>query len=75
MVELLVTIIILGILTTLAYFGVSTILNRGSNSYYDSQENMLILAGREYFSDYRDKLPKDIGKTASVTLIDESYNM
>ncbi len=76
MVELLVTIIILGILTTLAYFGVSTILNRGSNSYYDSQENMLILAGREYFSDYRDKLPKDIGKTASVTLdtlIKESY--
>lgn len=33
MVELLVTIIILGILTTLAYFGVSTILNRESNSY------------------------------------------
>lgn len=51
MVELLVTIIILGILLTLAYFGVSTLLNRGSNSYYDSQENMLILAGREYFSD------------------------
>ena len=76
MVELLVTIIILGILTTLAYFGVSTILNRGSNSYYDSQENMLILAGREYFADYREKLPKDIGKTASVTLdtlIKESY--
>ena len=76
MVELLVTIIILGILTTLAYFGVSTILNRGSNSYYDSQENMLILAGREYFSDYRDKLPKAIGETSSVTLdtlIKESY--
>ena len=76
MVELLVTIIILGILTTLAYFGVSTILNRGSNSYYNSQEEMLVLAGREYFADYREKLPKDIGKTASVTLdtlIKESY--
>ena len=76
MVELLVTIIIIGILTTLAYFGVSAILNRGSNSYYDSEENMLVLAGREYFSDYRNKLPKDIGKTSSVTLdtlIKESY--
>ena len=76
MVELLVTIIIIGILTTLAYFGVSSILNRGSNSYYDSEENMLVLAGREYFADYREKLPKDIGKTSSVTLdtlIKESY--
>ena len=50
MVELLVTIIILGLLTTLAYFGVSAILDRGNSSYYDSQENMLVLAGREYFA-------------------------
>ena len=37
---------------------------------------MLVLAGREYFADYREKLPKDIGKTSSVTLdtlIKESY--
>ena len=76
MIELLTTIIILGLLTTLAYFGVSAILNRGSNSYYNSQENMIVLAGKEYFADYREKLPKDIGKTSSVTLdtlIKESY--
>ena len=68
MVELLVTIIILGLLTTLAYFGVSAILDRGNSSYYDSQENMLVLAGREYFADYREKLPDDIGDTTTVTL-------
>ena len=76
MIELLTTIIILGLLTTLAYFGVSAILNRGSNSYYNSQENMIVLAGKEYFADYREKLPKDVGDTSSVTLdvlIDELY--
>lgn len=76
MVELLVTIIILGLLTTLAYFGVSAILDRGNSSYYDSQENMLVLAGREYFADYREKLPDDIGDTTTVTLetlIEEEY--
>ena len=76
MIELLTTIIILGLLTTLAYFGVSAILNRGSNSYYNSQENMIVLAEKEYFADYREKLPKDVGDTPSVTLdvlIDELY--
>lgn len=76
LIEMLATIIILGLLFTLAYVGVRTVLDRGNDSYYDSQENMLILAGREYFADYRSELPKEIGETATVpaeTLIDESY--
>ena len=76
MIELLATIIILGLLVSLAYFGVRGILDRGNNSYYASQEDMLILAGREYYADHRGELPKDVGKTASVTLetlINESY--
>ena len=76
LIEMLATIIILGLLFTLAYVGVRSVLDRGNDSYYDSQENMLILAGREYFADYRSELPKEIGETATVsvkTLIDESY--
>ncbi len=76
LIELLATIIILGLLVTVAYFSVRAILDRGNNSYYKSQENMLTLAGQEYFADYREKLPEEIGDTESVTLktlIDESY--
>ena len=76
MVELLVTIIILGLLTTLVITSITSILNRSHSEYYESQENMLVLAGRDYFSDYRSKLPKEVGETSSVTvetLINEKY--
>ena len=76
MIELLATIIILGLLITIAYTSVRNILNRGNNTYYESQENMIVLAGQDYFADYREKLPDEIGDTASVTLetlINESY--
>ena len=76
LIELLATIVILGVLVSLAYMGVSTILNKKDESYYNAQKDMLNLAGKEYFVDYREKLPKDIGATATVklkTLIDEKY--
>ena len=76
LIELLVTIVILGLLVTLGYVSVRAILDRGNESYYRTQEDMLILAGRDYFADYRSKLPKEIGETTFVTLktlIDEKY--
>ena len=76
MVELLVTIIILGLLTTLVITSIASILDKSHEEYYNSQENMLVLAGRDYFADYRSKLPKEVGETSSVTvetLINEKY--
>ena len=76
LVELLATIIILGLLVTIAYISVSSILNSGDDSYYESQENMLVLAGREYYADHRSELPKEIGDTSNVsleTLVEENY--
>ena len=76
MVELLVTIIILGLLTTLVITSITSILDKSHREYYESQENMLVLAGRDYFADYRSKLPKEVGETSSVTvetLINEKY--
>lgn len=76
LIELLVTIVILGLLVTLGYVSVRAILDRGKESYYRTQEDMLILAGRDYFADYRSKLPKEIGETSFVTLktlIEEKY--
>ncbi len=75
-VELLVTIVIIGLLFTLGYFSITALLNRADTSYYNSQEDMIVLAGRDYFHDYRSELPKEIGETNFVTLktlIDEGY--
>ena len=74
--ELLATIIILGLLTTIVVGAILPLLNRGNNEYYNSQEDMIILAARDYFTDYRSRLPKEIGETSSVTLkelIDGKY--
>lgn len=74
--ELLATIIILGLLTTLVVGTVIPILKRSHNEYYKSQEKMLLLAGKEYFADHRSELPKEIGETSKVTLktlIEEKY--
>ena len=74
--ELLAKIIILGILTAIAYISVRSILDRGNDSYYVSQEDMLVLAGREYYADHRSELPKDVGDTSNVTLetlIEQKY--
>lgn len=76
LVELLATIIILGLLSAVVYMSATSILNRGNDSYYTSQEDMLILAGREYYADHRSELPDEIGDTSNVTLetlIDQNY--
>ena len=68
LIELLATIVILGLLVTLGYVSVRAILDRGNESYYRSQEDMLILAGRDYFADYRSYLPKEVKGTTRVLL-------
>ena len=76
LVELLVAIIILGLLITIGYIGSKNVLERASDSYYHNQEDMLLIAGREYFADNRSELPKEVGNTASITLetlIDQKY--
>ena len=76
LIELLAAIVILGLLVTLGYISVRAVLDRSDESYYRSQEDMLILAGREYFTDYRSELPKEIGETNYValeTLMEEKY--
>ena len=76
LVEILATIIILGLLVTLGYVSVRNILDQSHENYYKSQEDMVLLAGREYFADYRSALPEEVGETATVTLetlINEKY--
>lgn len=75
-IELLATIIIIGLLVSIAYISVTSILDNGDNNYYKSQEDMLVLAGREYYADNRSELPDDIGDTSTVPLeklVEEKY--
>ena len=76
MVELLAVIVILGILVTVGIATTMNVINKAYKEYYRKQENMLLLAGKEYYSDYRSKLPKQKGGVAQVsltTLIKEKY--
>ncbi len=68
LIELLTTIIILGLLVTIGYISIQSIIERGNNSYYKSQEDMIILAAKEYYADHREELPDNIGDTSTVTL-------
>ncbi len=68
MVELLAVIVILGILTTIVILSFSNLTSRSRKEYYSSQEEMIVLAAREYYSDYRSKLPKNIGNISSVSI-------
>lgn len=76
MVELLAVIIILGVISTLAIAGINGILKRTKKSYLDGQNQMVVLAGKTYYSDHRSKLPKVIGPIHEVkleTLVDLKY--
>lgn len=76
MVELLAVIVILGILVACVIAAVQTNLKEAERQYYASQEQMVTMSGRDYFSDYLSKLPKEIGVVERVslkTLIQEDY--
>ena len=67
-VELLAVIAIIGILTTVTVVSVNSLLASSRRKYYQSQENTTVLAGKEYFTDYRSELPKNVGEKEAVTV-------
>ena len=74
--ELLAVIVLLSLLTVVVLFSVKSLNERSHRSYYKSQEDMIILAAKDYYADYRSKLPKEIGAIEQVTLqtlINEKY--
>ena len=67
-IELLAVIAIIGILTTVTIVSVNGLLASSRRKYYQSQENTTVLAGKEYFTDYRSELPKNVGEKEAVTV-------
>ena len=68
MIELLVTVVILGILSTIAIGSVQRILDNSKDEYYSSQEENIILAAQTYYQNNRKELPKAIGQEKEIKL-------
>lgn len=67
-IELLSAIVILSVLMTVGVVTVTRFLESSKEKYYRSQEDLITLAGKQYFTDYRSQLPKEVGAKNSVTL-------
>jgi len=75
-IELLAVIVIIGVLSTIAVISINGVNKKFQKEYYDSQVELIILGGEDYFITNRDKLPLEIGDFSEVelkTLIDEKY--
>lgn len=76
MVELLTTLVILGIIVTVGMITVTKVLDSARSSHYSSSLKTIRVAAASYYSDNNDKLPKVLGQKATVTvktLIDSKY--
>ena len=73
LIELLATVTILGLITTSVFVSYNKYLASAKERYFKSQEDTVTLSGKEYFTDYRSKLPQNIGEKTFVT-IDSLYS-
>ncbi len=76
MVELLAVIVILGVLSTIAVVAVVSIRDKMEKVYYDSQVDLVTIAGKDYYGDHRELLPVNSGEKREVlleTLVKEKY--
>ncbi|MGI6309712.1 MAG: hypothetical protein ACOXZW_03290 [Bacilli bacterium] len=74
--EVLAVIILIGIILIITFPLITNAIIKSKYRYYESQENTLLLAGRDYFTDNRTRLPKaeEEEKTISLqTLVNEGY--
>lgn len=68
LVELLATVVILGLLSVVAIVSVNALLKRAEQTYYATLEKNLIMAAKSYALDNRSVLPKKVGDTVTITL-------
>ena len=68
LVELLATVVILGLLSVVAIVSVNALLKRAEQTYYATLEKNLIMAAKSYALDNRSFLPKKVGDTVTITL-------
>ena len=69
LIEVLAVVVILGLLTTVAIVGVSSMINNSKKTYYKTEERSVLEAGKSYFRKSKSELP--LSSDSSV-LEDES---
>lgn len=72
MIELLGVITLLGIIAIICIPSVSKLLKNVGNSYYKAIEKNVKSAGTDYYTDNKDLLPDDVGKTSIVYVGDKT---
>ncbi len=67
LIEVLTAVVIVSILGTVATTSVMSVLKNGNDKYYKTQEDMIIMAAKEYYSDHKEELPIE-SDTSTITL-------
>lgn len=70
LVELLAVIIILGVISTVIIFAVTSLINKAKLNYYKTMGNNLLAAGQDYYTTTKSARPKRLGYVASISLSD-----
>lgn len=68
MVEILASIVILGILMGIAIASVSYVLSNSKEKYYSNLDDQLVLAAKSFYGSHKILLPQSIGQIRQVTL-------
>lgn len=66
--KILIILIVLELLIFALFISINKYSEAKNNSYYHKQEEKMLEASKEYFSDYKDYLPKEINKSTRVVL-------
>ena len=60
MVEILVVVVILSVLSVVVIGIIIHYIDKGKYEYDNALENQFLLAGKEYYSNYSNKIPKKV---------------
>ncbi len=67
LIEVVTAVVIMSLLGTIAITSMMSVLKNGNDKYYKNQENMVIMAAKEYYSDHKGELPIE-NDTSTITL-------
>ena len=76
LIEVLATIVIIGIVSTIGIVSVNRMIEQSRQHYYESQEQQMVLAAQSYVNDNRNILPKNVGGMIKIylsTLREKNY--
>ena len=68
LIEVLTAVVVITILGTITITSMTSVLKKGTDKYYTNQENMVLMAAKEYYSEHKGELPLTEEDTAEVTL-------